>query len=46
MIRLLASRRYSFSLVIRTYLEDVAARAAGHAEFAARVRYMWIPGIW
>ena len=25
---------------------DLAARLHGYAEFAARVRYRWIPGVW
>lgn len=35
-------------LVIRTNLEDATLQRElpGYAEFAARVRYKWIPGIW
>jgi protein-S-isoprenylcysteine O-methyltransferase Ste14 len=35
-------------LVIRTCLEDATLRRElpGYAEFAARVRYRWIPGVW
>jgi protein-S-isoprenylcysteine O-methyltransferase Ste14 len=35
-------------LAIRTNLEDATLQRElpGYAEFAARVRYKWIPGIW
>jgi protein-S-isoprenylcysteine O-methyltransferase Ste14 len=35
-------------LVIRTRLEDATLQRElpGYAEFAARVRYKWIPGVW
>ena len=35
-------------LVIRTNLEDATLQRElpGYADFAARVRYKWIPGIW
>jgi protein-S-isoprenylcysteine O-methyltransferase Ste14 len=35
-------------LVIRTILEDATLQRelSGYAEFAARTRYKWIPGIW
>jgi protein-S-isoprenylcysteine O-methyltransferase Ste14 len=35
-------------LAIRTHLEDATLQheLPGYAEFAARVRYKWIPGIW
>jgi protein-S-isoprenylcysteine O-methyltransferase Ste14 len=35
-------------LVIRTILEDATLQRElpGYAEFAAHVRYKWIPGIW
>ncbi|WP_338012950.1 hypothetical protein [Pararhizobium polonicum] len=35
-------------LVIRTQLEDktLQRELPGYAEFAARVRYKWIPWIW
>jgi protein-S-isoprenylcysteine O-methyltransferase Ste14 len=35
-------------LVVRTHMEDMTLQRElpGYAEFAARVRYKWIPGIW
>jgi protein-S-isoprenylcysteine O-methyltransferase Ste14 len=37
-----------FVLAIRTRLEDATLQRElpGYAEFAARVRYKWIPGVW
>lgn len=36
------------ALVVRTHMEDMTLQRElpGYAEFAARVRYKWIPGIW
>jgi protein-S-isoprenylcysteine O-methyltransferase Ste14 len=35
-------------LAVRTHLEDTTLQRELHdyAEFAARVRYRWIPGVW
>jgi protein-S-isoprenylcysteine O-methyltransferase Ste14 len=45
---LLPAALFVVVLVIRTILEDATLQRElpGYAEFAARVRYKWIPGIW
>jgi protein-S-isoprenylcysteine O-methyltransferase Ste14 len=39
---------FSMTLIIRTYLEDVTLQKElqGYTEYAARVRYRLVPGIW
>jgi protein-S-isoprenylcysteine O-methyltransferase Ste14 len=45
---LLPAMLFVVVLIIRTILEDATLHRElpGYAEFAARTRYKWIPGIW
>jgi len=45
---LLPAALYALALVVRTALEDATLRREleGYADYAARVRFRLIPGIW